>query len=869
MLEFNYIKTEQGWPLTATGGGLKWEFSGSFDPQFGIKHTWLRRLNQIHSLFAWLLIAAAILTLALKIYLTFPSGITLSFFAFSGTWLVFWLGALAGTFLWANQRFSETENSRLNLQKTLALAKRKQTPVDLYELFTPQAKLVWQRAGQISVNGKKTNPTTYQLFLSLLKEPQVQLVFARFRTDTRDIETIVKNYTAIQGESLEQSALEMLPFVAVQEAVKLSNRSIDPLMLLCALACLLPPEHIIQSILLNLNLNQEKLETVSAWIFEIELLKRDWKIFHKLSHYKPDSEINAGLTSLPTYILDRYSQDLTYQAKHGALPWALGRGPDILELLKLASQGQNRLVIRGEPGSGRTTLINELAFKMASEQVPEIFADKRLVRLELSAVLGNPQKSEAVLLSCLKEAELAGNIVLVIEEVEQLTQGRTASGLSLLEILLDHLQNSNLPFLLTTTQAAYTEYLRPAANFESIFSVYELSPLSHFQIMLACSVRASLLEAKHHCLFHYPAIETAVRLTDAYIQDLDQPQKAIAILVEAAGQAGASQRRIVSEELIEKIVSQKTHIPARTLKEEESEKLLNLEEEIAKSVIGQKPAVVAVAEGLRRSRSGLASGRRPLGSFLFLGPTGVGKTEIAKTLARVYFGDPKLLLRLDMSEYAGEQAIEKFLGNKKGQDSSFIAHIKNYPFSLLLLDELEKASTEIHNLFLQILDDGRITSSKGQTLDLTHCLIIATSNAGSREIQAGIKSNLSYEQIKSRLVNEVLPNFFAPELINRFDSVVVFSPLTPTEVQQVAMLQLQDLQAELLDKGLQVEFSTNVLNDIAQNAYDPKFGARPVRRYIQDRLESFVAKLLLTKKYSRGQRLEVDLQNGKYTVSAR
>jgi len=875
--------------MKAKSGKISFVFGGNLEPERVSRERLKAFLENTLLLMLWSLLVLGLLSLAMAGYLGFkawgmPYITEGKFLLESSTYtFVFWISALTDLYLWAKyvEKNAGTQDSDLNGLEEKSWQQVKEETVDVYELFDKPAKKAWNNSLKFAQKRQQDleklfNEKTGQapkilatdLLLSLLENGNVASLFYRIGVNVKDVAEVVKNYSLLAGKNrADMENFAQIPFSALQEASKLHNKAIDPLMLLCALPSCINDEHIIQAVFLNINLSQEKLENIASWLFHLKLLSDDLKLFSRLSKFKPDSDINTGLTSVPTIFLDRYGQDLTRLAKYARLPVALGRANDLKEMFKIATAGTGNIVVKGDVGSGRTTLINELAYKMASEQVPVIYQDKRLVKLEISAILGSGQKTESLLVQTLKEAVFSGNIILVIEDIHELAKAVTASGLSLLDILVNFLQSHELTVIATTSVEDYTEHLRDAPNFEQVFNPYELRHLSRNEILLAACIRCSLLEAHNDCLFKYQAIEQAVDLSDIYIRGQNQPQKAIAVLVEAAARAKHALHKIVSETLIQEIISEKTHIPAQTLKEDETEKLLHLEELMSKRVIGQRAAVTAVAEGLRRARSGLASGARPLASFLFLGPTGVGKTEIARTLADIYFGEDRFLLRLDMSEYHGPDGITKLLGRSDtDNDTPIVRHIKNYPFCLLLLDEFEKASPEITNLFLQILEDGRLTSGRGEVLDLTHTLIIATSNAGSTDIQDGIRQGLSIDRIKTRLFNQTLNKFFPPELLNRFDAVVVFSPLTQSEIEHVSLLQLQALQKELLQKGVKASFTINVARDVAENAYDPSLGARPIRRYIQDHLEAFVATLLLQKKLKRGSIVTIDLVDGEYRL---
>lgn len=882
---------QAGWPVVARTGKTTFVFNGNLESGRVSQERLRRFLDNLVGILLWSLLFLGLLALVVGLYEGYLTNglnyfLAPRFLLETSTFgLIFWFSVLTDLYLWARTVQKNQENEDTNilvLEERLAQTER-ETILDVYDFFNREAKIVWNNSLKFAQKRKtetarllaesKTNlpdrVLATDLLLSLLQNRSVITLFYRIGVNVDEVREIIKNYSLLAGEKTNPAEnFGQIPFIALNEALKLHNKTIDPLMLLCALPACVSDEHIIQAIFLNINLNQEKLENIAAWIFHLKLLSEDLRLFKKLARFKPDSDINTGLTSVPTVYLDRYGQDLTRLAKYGRLPVALGRAADLKEIFKLATAGTGNIVIKGEVGSGRTTLINELAYRMASEQVPAVYQDKRLVRLDIAGILGSGQKTESLFVQTLKEAAFSGNIILVLEDIQELTQTVSASGLSLLEILINFLESHKLIVIATTTVEAYSDYLHDAPNFEQVFNPYELRHLSRNEIILACCIRASLLEIHNSCIFKFQAIEQAVDLSDVYIRGQNQPQKAIAVLVEAASRAKHQNNKVVTEELIQKILSEKTHIPAETLKEDETEKLLHLEELMGRRVIGQRSAVTAVAEGLRRARSGLNTGSRPLASFLFLGPTGVGKTEIARTLADIYFGEDKFLLRLDMSEFRGPDGMEKLLGRADSSlDTPIIRHIKNYPFCLLLLDEFEKASPEIINLFLQILEDGRLTSGRGETLDLTHTLIIATSNAGGNEIQDGIKQGLSVDQIKTRLFNHTLRQFFPPELLNRFDAVVVFSPLSQSEIEQVSLLQLQSLQKELLQKGIKANFTLNVARDIAQNAFDPSLGARPIRRYVQDHLESFIAKLLLQKKLKRGSIITIDFVDGDYRLS--
>ncbi len=850
-------------------------FSGTFDAARITKRRAQDKRRRLSKHFLEFFGAIGIIALAASAFISWVDGNFSSFLTerhFIN--LIFWLSLATDLYLWAvlqEEQVREQERDLLrsgNIQRWSKVA----ASIDMYDLFTPSAQDSWDGSLEEAHQHGRQQPVAADLLLSLLSHGDVRWLLLRFGIDVREFGGLVAAVSSAEPSSLPGDAgteLARVPNAALQKALKLHNRAIDPLMLLCGLVSILPPQHPILAIFYRLDVTFERIETVAAWIFHIEQFAEDYKIFRKLSRFRRDSEINVGMTSVPTPYLDQFSDDLTWAAKHGLLPMTLGREDDLDKIFHLLSEGRQRLLIKGAVGTGRTTVINELAYKMVTEEVPKLLQDKRLIKLELAAILGTRLPAEQVLMEALQEAEHSGNIVLVIEDIHQLRQTSSSRGLSLLELLVNHLEQSPLAIIATTTLEDYQNALQRTGNFDSTFTGYELSDLTEQQIILASCLRVSLLEQKTGTFFTYPAIAEAVKLSSQYSRGVGQPEKTIEVLTEAAQRSKdlPEEQRLVTQETIQGVVSEQTHVPQGQFSQQEADKLLNLEVMIGEQVIGQSAAVKAVAEALRRARSGLASASRPLASFLFVGPTGVGKTELAKTLARVYFGDERFLLRLDMSEYQDGDGLEKLLGLPGSANlTPFVNHLKNYPFCLFLLDEFEKCSGEVLNLFLQVLEDGRLTTTAGETLDLTHTIIIATSNAGTPDIQAGLQRGDALEKIKEKLFSEILSQHFKPELLNRFDGVILFTPLSPAEVEQVTRLQLADLAQKLTEKGIDLQFTDALVSDVATKAYDPSLGARPIRRYIQDHVENMVANLLLSQPPVRGTVVTMDIQNGEVIV---
>lgn len=866
-VDLSYSQDTGPWPLQARRGELGLRFSGDFNHARILQEKAVEASAKMFDMIAVGIVVLGLLGFLYGAYSIGLSDFDLVFF-FRPAWenLLLWVGVLSALYLWSRriQEASEYEVTRILSASNLKQWEGTGQGLDVYSLFTRGSRQVWNGVVEILSTNKASDPTSIELLLSLLGHKSIQMVFYRFGVSPENAKQL---FSAIPRESLnaelESEYVSKLPFVAFDEALRLRNRSVDPLMLFCGLVKMLPDDHPVQKYFFDLDLSYDKLEVIASWVFNLDLMIEEDKLFRKLASHKSDRGINKGLTSVPTPYLDQFSVDLTIQAKYHKLPMTLGREEDTDKVLELLSSSGKSVLVMGSVGTGRSTVLAEMAYRMASEQVPAVVQDKRLIRLELAGILGSKASPEQALVNIFNEAGHSGNIIFAVEDVQQLNKAVGGEGLSVLELLLNLMENSRIPLVATTTPESYQTQLRTTATFDERFVTYELQDLDERKIMLASSIQASMLEVQTGAFFQYQAVKEAVRLSEDFFHDVGQPQKTIMLLKEAAQKVKSlpsGPQKLISPEDIQKIVAEKTHVPTSTFTQEEAQKLLNLEEEIGKRVIGQHEAVKAVAEGMRRARSGLSSGQRPLASFLFVGPTGVGKTELAKTLAGVYFGDERYLLRLDMSEYRGDDGMRKLVGIP-GQTSAtpFVTHLKTYPFSLFLLDELEKASPDILNLFLAVLEDGRITTATGQTLDLTHTIIISTSNAGTPEIQAGITEGRSLDSIRAELMEKILINYYRPEFLNRFDGVILFEPLKPEEIEKITALQLQGVARKLEDKKIKIIFTEATIKKVAHDAFDPLLGGRPIRRYIQDHVESVIAKLLLSKSLDRGGQVTIDV----------
>ncbi|HBW73782.1 MAG TPA: hypothetical protein DEF59_00785 [Candidatus Magasanikbacteria bacterium] len=419
--------------------------------------------------------------------------------------------------------------------------------------------------------------------------------------------------------------------------------------------------------------------------------------------------------------------------------------------------------------------------------------------------------------------------------------------MDLSDALAQQMQSGQVTLIATTTPFEHRRFITPS-SLGTLFQVVHVEEPETNEAIQILQAKSGTIEYKNNVFLSYGALEAAVTLSHSYIHDRYLPEKALEVIGEAATGARSQKGKnhLVTAEDVARVVSEKSKVPVQSVTVEETDKLLNLETEMHKRVIGQEEAVKVVAAALRRARAELHSKKRPIANFLFIGPTGVGKTELAKTLAEVYFGREDLMIRLDMSEYQNSSDTARLIGTTNESGTGVLTEaVKTSPASLILLDEIEKAHPNILNIFLQVMDDGRLTDSTGHTIDFTNSIIIATSNAGADHIQEQMRAGMPFADIQKDLLHGGLNQYFKPEFINRFDGVVVFKPLEKMEIKQIAVLMLKGIARGLEEKGLGFEFTDAALNELADAGFDPVYGARPLRRAIQEKVENPLSEFIL------------------------
>lgn len=684
-------------------------------------------------------------------------------------------------------------------------------------------------------------------------------------------------------------------------------------------------------IILSLKANIQKIyvDIMSACGVDGSTAKKE---FVSLKKGKNKSKASATPT------LDQFSRDMTMDARMGNLDPVIGREKEIERVLQILSRRmKNNPCMVGEPGVGKTAVAEGIAYLIAAGDVPDTVRDKRLLSLDLSSMVAGSKyrgEFEERIKKVIAEVKNAGNVILFVDELHTIIGAGGAEGaIDASNILKPSLSRGEIRMIGATTRAEYRKYIEKDAALERRFQpVYVEEPTNEETVEILKGLR-SAYEEHHHVEISDQALEAAVSLSVRYISDRFLPDKAIDLMDEACSrkrlgfgkkakktlpleleiqafsddienllEAGdideaaellKKQRKletkldkmkqnknaksvVVDAEDIADVVSVWTKIPVNKLTEQESKRLERLEEELHKRVVGQNEAVDAVAKAIKRSRVGLKDPKRPVGSFLFLGPTGVGKTELSKALAEAVFGSEDALIRVDMSEYMEKHSVSKLIGSPPGyvgfeEGGQLSEKVRSNPYSVILFDEIEKAHSDVFNILLQVLDDGHITDSQGRKVDFKNTIIIMTSNTGAQRIidpkklgfVTASNADTEHEDMKKNVMDEVKQNF-KPEFLNRIDDIIVFRALTEDDVRNISNLLLKELKQRVASQmEIQLKFGDAVKKLIFEKGYDKKYGARPLKRAIQTNIEDVLAEAVLKGEIKRGDTVQVTVRNDK------
>jgi len=551
------------------------------------------------------------------------------------------------------------------------------------------------------------------------------------------------------------------------------------------------------------------------------------------------------------YLLEKFSRDIRTSAVYSNLTNGDTAFTEekIAEIeIALARAKASNVLIIGEAGVGKIDLLLEVDRRMRTGKSINSVTDLHMVLLDttrLFATHTDKQELELTILALFSEATEAGNVIIIIENLSAFVREAAAMGVFIPELLDPFLATPALHVVATDTPGAYHTHLEQLGGFARRFAEVLIDTPSLSSTTRVLEAIALQNEIRYNALFTYPALVALTTAADRYLVEGVLPDKAIELLIDVATRARQGKVSVITENFVYEVVSEKTGIPAGPISTAERDLLLNLEDTLHERVIGQQSALDAIARTMRRARAGIQAGDRPIGSFLFLGPTGVGKTETAKALAHVFFGNEQNMARIDMSEFSGKDALQRLIGN--GIESGTLPDmLREHPYCVLLLDEFEKGSQAVHDLFLQILDEGRFTDARGDIVNARNTIIIATSNAGSQLILKTVQQRQALATLEQEILDHIIKEgVYRPELLNRFDSTIIFEPLTREEQGQIAGLMLRGLYERVKYQGYELIVNRDLMDLLVEKGYDPKFGARPMLRVIQDVIEEKISQRII------------------------
>ena len=598
---------------------------------------------------------------------------------------------------------------------------------------------------------------------------------------------------------------------------------------------------------------------------------------------QPPVQPKATVKHSETRILDQYSRDLTMLAASGSFDPVIGRDEEIRRSVQILSRrSKNNPVLIGEPGVGKTAVAEGIAAYIAGSDAPDSMAGKRLVALDLPALLAGTKYRgdfEERVKAVLKDVKKAGDVILFIDEMHTMIGAGSAEGaIDAANILKPALGRGEVQIIGATTPEEYRRHIEKDAALERRFQPVKIAePSRSDSLKMLGAVRQSL-EKHHGVKISDAALTAAVDLSARYINDRFLPDKAIDLADEAAAHIRVSGGGLVTAEDIAGIVSMWTGIPVANLSADETKRLCNMESILHHRVIGQNEAVTAVSRAIRRGRVGLSDPDRPIGSFLFLGPTGVGKTELCRALAEAVFGESEAMIRLDMSEYMEKHAVSKLIGSPPGyvgyeDGGQLTERVRRKPWSVVLFDEIEKAHEDVWGILLQIMDDGRLTDSAGRVVSFRNTIIVMTSNVGAKSISDG-RPRMGFTpdggdeaQLMRARINEELRRTFKPEFLNRIDETIVFRRLSRAEIRSIAERMLLTVAERFKALGMTLSVPDQVVDFLAERGYDEKYGARPLRRAIRSMIEDKAAELMLTDSLGRGDTVQARIDGNELILT--
>lgn len=713
---------------------------------------------------------------------------------------------------------------------------------------------------------KRKLPHVYSpviLHFCLKSNSQLNFIFSRALLDLERIKKEVKSkITYLEQQQFRSNLPTLLDIIkkSAEIALERGGKIITITDLITALSQRDPyfNKHLIET-----GLKSKDLEILGSW-FEYtksreEQSKKWWRPKNLAKHGSMGREWTFGYT----VTLDKYSIDWSKALRKRRGIELTGHQKKLESLERILSRTKiNNPLLVGKPGTGRKRIVKALASRAIFGESLDPLNYHRVVELNLNSLLAeveDPEHLELVLQTIFNEVLSAGNVILVIDNFHRFVGGKARPGVvDISGMIAKYLHLPEFRIIAISTFSGFHKYIKQNPSVLNLFEKIEIPEISSSKALRILQNKAPYFESKYDRFISYPALKSIITYSERYLPEVPFPQKAINLLDEIMVYVNSTPDRVVLPKHVSKVVSERVEIPVGKIRAKERDILLNLEKLIHQRIINQDRAIKEISTALRRARAEMGERNRPMGSFLFLGPTGVGKTETSKALAETYFGSEDRMIRLDMSEFQSKGDVYRLIGSTQ-QEGILTTKVSEDPFSLVLLDEIEKAHPDILNLFLQVLDEGYITDGLGRKVSFSDTIIISTSNAGYKIILRALKQGTKWDKVKQRLLEYLFEKgIYRPEFINRFDAVVLFKSLTKQNLLDISQLLLERVEKNLEEKNIKFIITESLKERIVDLSYSPVFGAREMKRVIQDKVEDPIAESLLRRKIQRGDNIKVD-----------
>lgn len=830
----------------------------------------LESYNSLKNLVAQILILPGLLVSLIyiaNIAGVFPSDSIIAIIA-SSNWIniLFWLSMLGVITLWHDYYRTKSHPVSLPLpdefdSKTLMEIHNSGIKFSKYELLKSIHYLNEESQSLIAEFSSSGGLDTYKLLEVLIEDPEIQEVLARadLHLTTADFKDL-----QISSETLPTytySSVRTFIIYALEDALITRSRTIKPVHFLLMLFRTFP---VLQRVLEKNGNSAEILRSVVRYNEEKVYKKESGDRFNIHYPYIANGGIGQGWLHGYTFILNKFSTDINRQMMMKQGRFGIGHDDEITEMISILGRlNKNNALLIGEPGVGKSSIIKGLAQRINTGQISKQLANYKILQLDINSLIAYASSSsrniEGLMEKAISEISNSNDVILFIDEVQDLIPASAQeSGQNIASILLPHLINGNFPVIATVNYSDYKKYIHKSGSLKNSFENVEVKELTAGAALEILESQIDQLERNYGIFITFPALIASIELAQRYITDRKLPDSAVGVLETTLSWANSQGIKSITASEVAESVSLQTDIPVQNVTAQEASKLLNLEENMRARVIGQDKAVHAVVEAIKRTRADVRDPDKPIGAFLFMGPTGTGKTHLAKVLQDEFFQTNEDIHRIDMSEYQEQSSLERILGMSGGQSNvTLLDKVKSRPFSVVLFDEIEKAHKNVLDIFLQLLDEGRLTSTDGEAVNFTNTVIICTSNIGSDRLLESLNTpDMTWQDAKQAAL-EALHEQMRPELINRFDEIVMFGPHDIQNLTKISQLLLNELADRLGQRGIAIDWDASIPMLIADRGNEPGMGARPIKRLIQRNIESKIADEILAGGIETGDTIHI------------